>query len=248
MKLEGSYFLASGSCLDSSSPTPLYVQLKTLIRESVKSGAFQVDDALPSERDIAAELDVSRVTVRKAVQGLVRDGLLVQKHGAGTFVASRLEQPLSRLTSFTEDMEARGMHVSVVWLERATGVATPEEAMALNLSPGSHVSRLSRIRFANDKALAIERATVPREFLPDPTVVDSSFYEVLGQSGFRPVKALQKLRAELLEPEQARLLGMQTGEAALYIERRSFLPDRRPVEFTRSHYRGDSYDFIAELS
>ncbi|WP_120495967.1 GntR family transcriptional regulator [Kiloniella sp. EL199] len=247
MKVSTFRALKVKSRLDGSNPTPLYKQLQTLIRQAIESGAFKVEDALPSERDIATELEVSRVTVRKAVQGLVRDGLLVQRHGAGTFVASRMEQPLSKLTSFTEDITARGMQPSVVWVERATGLATPEEAMALNLSPGVGVSRLHRIRCADGKALAIELATVPQEFLPDPLVVEDSLYSVLDKSGLRPLRALQRLRAELLQPTQADLLGVPVGGPTLYIERRSFLPDMRPIEFTRSHYRGDSYDFIAEL-
>ncbi|MCZ4282108.1 GntR family transcriptional regulator [Kiloniella laminariae] len=235
------------SRLDTSNPTPLYKQLRSLIRQAIETGAFKVEDALPSERDIAAELEVSRVTVRKAVQDLVKDGLLVQKHGAGTFVAARLEQPLSKLTSFTEDISARGMQSSVIWIERTIGLATPEEAMALNLSPGAGVSRLHRIRCADNKALAIEQASIPQIFLPDPLAVEDSLYRILDKTGLRPQRALQRLRAELMQPEHSELLGMPPGGAALYIERRSFLPDMRPIEFTRSHYRGDSYDFIAEL-
>src|SRR6478609_11643962 len=85
---------------------PLYLQLKRWIEDAVARGAIKPGDALPSERDLAAKVEVSRVTVRKAVQHLVRDGLLIQRHGSGTFVApqqSRVEQSLSQLTSFTED-------------------------------------------------------------------------------------------------------------------------------------------------
>ena len=100
---------------------PLYLQLKKSIEQAVDSGLLGPGDALPSERDIAVKADVSRVTVRKAVQDLVRGGVLVQRHGSGTFVAARVkrvEQSLSRLTSFTEDMARRGMAVRSAWLDR----------------------------------------------------------------------------------------------------------------------------------
>jgi GntR family transcriptional regulator len=185
--------------------------------------------------------------VRKAVQGLVKDGLLTQRHGAGNFVASPVEQPLSRLTSFSEDMRARGMKPTVVWLERSRGLATPREAMALNLSPGTEVSRLHRLRRADDRPMAVEIATVPRHFLDDPNSVESSLYATLANAGFHPERALQHIRAEVLAADMAELLQVPPGSAALYIERQSFLADGRPVEFTRSHYRSDSYDFVAEL-
>src|ERR1700754_3319746 len=92
---------------EGSSGGPLYIKLQRLIENAVREGMLQPGDALPPERELAAMADISRVTVRKAVQGLVSDGLLVQRHGSGTFVAprsERVEQSLSHLTSFTEDM------------------------------------------------------------------------------------------------------------------------------------------------
>lgn len=234
--------------LDADSPTPLYRQLQNGLRHLVNKGLLLADEAIPGERELATGLGVSRVTVRKAVRALVEQGLLEQRQGSGTFIATRLEQPLSQLTSFSEDIRARGKQPSLAWLDRSVGVATPEEAMALNLSPGAEVSRLYRIRSADDKPLALEQATLPRRFLPDPQVVEESLYVVLSAQGLRPSRALQRLRAELLGMEHARLLAVPPGSAALYIERRGFLKDATAVEFTRSHYRGDAYDFIAELS
>ena len=98
--------------LDEADPTPLYLQLQHFIEEAVRSGSLNgTDGALPGERDLARQLGISRVTVRKAIMGLVKKGVLVQRWGSGTFVAHqmRLEQPLSRLSSFTDDMSARGL-------------------------------------------------------------------------------------------------------------------------------------------
>ncbi len=118
---------------------PLYLQLKRWIEDAVGRGAIKPGEALPSERDLAIKVDVSRVTVRKAVQHLVRDGVLVQRHGSGTFVAPpthRVEQSLSQLTSFAEDMARRGMAVRSVWLDRGLYPPSPEETVVLGLSPG----------------------------------------------------------------------------------------------------------------
>ena len=150
---------------------PLYLQLKRSIEEAVNSGVIGPGDALPSERDIAVKADVSRVTVRKAVQDLVRGGMLVQRHGSGTFVAprvDRVEQSLSRLTSFTEDMARRGMKVRSEWLDRGLYPPSPDEMMVLGLSPSEQVARVARLRIADDTPLAIERASLSAHVLPDP--------------------------------------------------------------------------------
>ncbi len=134
--------------LDEANPTPLYLQLQQSIEEAVRKGALKADAALPGERDLARQLGISRVTVRKAITGLVQKGVLVQRWGSGTFISPqmRLEQPLSRLSSFTDDMSARGLKSSAVMLSQSTGPASTDELMALGLSPGDLVSRVNRLR------------------------------------------------------------------------------------------------------
>ncbi len=233
------------------STTPLYLRVQERIRESILAGRWRPQEALPGERDLAESFEVSRVTIRKALGGLVEDGLLQQRQGSGTYVASRparVEQALSRLTSFTEDMRVRGLQPSVTVLHREVSPPTPQEAMRLTLSPQEQVSRLRRLRLAGGVPMAIELATLPQSVLPDPDAVGASLYAALDARGARPVRALQRLTADNLGPEEAHLLGVATGAAALAIERVSFLADGRPVEFTRSWYRGDTYDFVAELT
>lgn len=236
--------------LDGASPTPLYLQLQKLIQEWLSAGKLKPDEALPSERDLTRQLGISRVTVRKAIAGLVEKGILVQRWGSGTFIApaTRVEQSLSRLSSFTDDMIARGLTPGARILERSIGPSSPTESMALGLSPGDRVSRLKRLRLAGGTPMAIEHAVVPARFLPDPNVVDSSLYAALNARGFAPRRALQRLHAVLLNAQQAPLLDVPAGSPALYIERRSFLETGESVEFAASYYRGDAYDFVAELS
>ncbi|MDE2070364.1 MAG: GntR family transcriptional regulator [Gammaproteobacteria bacterium] len=230
-----------------SARAPAYMRLQRLLRQRLASGELGPGQTLPSERDLAEQLAVSRVTVRKALAGLVQDGMLVPRRGAGTFVAERIVKPLSKITSFTEDLRARGLNPRSVFLERSLGEVTPEEAMALNLSPGSRVVRLHRLRYAGDAPLAVEHSAIPQSILDDPARVTNSLYAALEALGCRPVRALQRLRAVNLSAEHARLLQLPKDSAALALERRSFLADGRLVEFTRSWYRGDAYDFVAEL-
>lgn len=224
-----------------------YVRLRQALLATLENGGLQPGQALPGERDLARQLALSRVTVRRAIGGLVDDGILTQRQGAGTFVAERIVKSFSRLTGFTDDLRARGMRPRVKFLERSTGVVTPEEALALHLSPGARVVRLRRLRFAEDKPLAVETSAVPLAVLRDPRKVKLSLYDALEQLGCRPTRALQRVRAVALGADDAALLHLEPGNPALEIERRAFLDDGRVVEFTRSLYRGDAYDFVAEL-
>jgi GntR family transcriptional regulator len=229
---------------------PLYLQLKRWIEDAVRRGAIKPGDALPSERDLAARVEMSRVTVRKAVQHLVREGVLVQRHGSGTYVApqpNRVEQSLSQLTSFAEDMARRGMAVRSVWLDRGVYVPSPLETVTLGLGASDNVARVARLRISGDTPLAIERASLSASILQDPENIGTSLYAHLDKSGHRPVRAIQRIRAVSLEEEDANLLEVAAGVASLHIERTSYLASGRVVEFTRSIYRGDTYDFVAEL-
>jgi GntR family transcriptional regulator len=229
---------------------PLYLRLKKSIEDAVQRGIIGPGDALPSERDIAIRADISRVTVRKAVQDLVKGGILVQRHGSGTFVAPRMdrvEQSLSRLTSFTEDMARRGMAVRSEWLDRGIYAPSPDEMMVLGLSAKELVARVSRLRIADETPLAIERASLSTAALPDPEAVTTSLYLALEKTGNRPVRAVQRISAANLGEADAQLLAVPAGSASLRIERISYLASGRVIEFTRSIYRGDAYDFVAEL-
>ncbi|APG46159.1 GntR family transcriptional regulator [Phaeobacter porticola] len=229
---------------------PRYVRLRQRIEDGVESGLLPKSAPLPAEREIATLTGLSRVTVRRAMQDLVDRGIVVQRQGSGSFVSDgtpKVEQSLSKLTSFTEDMERRGYDTSVEWLERGIHTPSPEEVMALALTSGEAVARIARLRSANGRPMAIERASLPVDILPNPQAVQGSLYEVLEQSGNRPVRALQRISAINLPEREAQMLGVEPGMAGLSIARTSYLRNRRVVEFTRSIYRGDAYDFVAEL-
>ncbi len=234
--------------LDPGANQPLYQQLQRAIREAIETRILGPDDALPAERQIASDLSVSRITVRKAIEGLVEEGLLVRRQGSGNFVAARIEKNFAKLTSFSEDMRSRGRTPHSKWLKRFEGSVTPEEALTLRLSPGAAVYRFHRLRFADDAPMCLEYATVEATCLPSLDAVGTSLYEALEKAGNRPVRALQRLRALLLNTEQAKLLHAHEGDAGLLVERVGFLRDGRAVEFCQSFFRGDTYDFVAELS
>lgn len=241
--------IESVRAIQKNDPTPLYLQLQRILRDAIDARIVKADDALPTERDLAEGFEVSRITVRKAIDGLVSDGLVSRRRGAGTFVmAPRVEKSFSKLTSFSEDMISRGRKPHSVWVSKTSGAVTPEEALSLGLSPGSLVYRFHRVRYADDISMALEYSTVPAYCLPSLDAVNLSLYEALRAFNHFPVRALQRLRAIAFSPEQAEALGIEPGAPGLFIERRGFLSDGRTAEFTQSYYRGDAYDVVAELN
>jgi GntR family transcriptional regulator len=230
-------------------PTPLYLQLAQHLRDLISRSSPDTREALPSERELAEIFRISRVTVRKALQILAEEGLLDQRQGSGSYITRRphIEQQLSALTSFTDDMASRGLETVSVWLDRSIRRATPQETLALSLHPGDNVARLYRQRLANDAPIAVEQSVLPVAYLPDPGKIEGSLYEHLRATGFPPHRALQRLRAVNLNAEVAALLDAPVGAAALYIERRTYLAEGSPLEFVTSYYQGDAYDFAVEL-
>jgi GntR family transcriptional regulator len=230
---------------------PLFEAVGASLRDDIASGRFSGSDVLPGERELSEMLAVSRTTLRRAIAGLIGEGVLAHRHGAGTFIRRtppHVEQPLSRLTSFTEDMRLRGLAATSRVLEEGAFLPTPEEVMMLGIGPGESVFRLARVRLADGAPMAIDRATVPLHFVERTHPVEDSLYAALEAAGFRPVRALQRLRAIIIGPAEAALLKVAEGSAALDIQRIAYLVDGRCVEFTRSVYRSDTFDFVSELT
>ncbi|MFM2045473.1 MAG: hypothetical protein RLY86_4049 [Pseudomonadota bacterium] len=227
--------------------TPLYIQLANRLRDSINEGQIASGEALPSERALSELTGASRVTIRKAIEQLVDEGLLQRRHGSGTFIAPRAEQPGTTLSGFSADALHRGKAPGSIWLVKTVSGATADEAQALSLPSSAPVARLARVRIADEEPLAIEHAIVPAAMLPDLSTLQGSLYAALESRGNRPVRGTQKIRASLATSVEAGLLSIREGAEVLRIERRTFLADGTPVELTRSAYRGDRYDFVAEI-
>lgn len=232
---------------DPGTSAPLYLQLVERIAAAVDTGLLRHGQVLPAERQMCETLAVSRVTLRKALEVLTARGLIVSRQGSGNFVSKQVTQPLTRLTGFSDDMQARGWEPGQRVLSRGVHEADPEEALSLVLPPGELVVRLVRLRLADGVPLALEHAAVPSRYLPDLDAIGGSLYAALAVRDLLPVRAVQHLRAAAAGPSDAGHLGIEVGSPVMHTVRHSFLPDDRPIEFTRSVYRGDKYDFVAEM-
>lgn len=226
---------------------PLHKQLRAAIEAAIVGGQLKQGAVLPGERVVAEALSLSRVTVRKAIDALVEEGLLRRRHGSRTEVGSRVEKSLSTLTSFSEDMSSRGLEPGCIWLSKQISRPSPAEMMALGISAETQVIRMKRIRTADGVPLALETSAVPSKFLPTPDLVQDSLYQALSQLGAMPQRAIQRMRSRPASASDAVHLKCDEGVPLLVMERRCFLADGQIVEFTESRYKGDVYDFVLEL-
>jgi GntR family transcriptional regulator len=233
--------------VDLNDSSPLYMQLARKLTRDVREGRYQVDQALPSERALSEQLDVSRVTARKAIDQLVEQGLVVRRRGSGNYIAPRIEQPLSNLSSFSEQLQQRGYTPSSHWLRREVVLADADEQLALGLSPNTRVARLERLRLADEVVMAYEVSVIPATVLPRPEGVAHSLYAHLDKTGHMPVRALQHIRAMNAPAALAARLGIPEHQAVLFITRVGYLASDVPVELTHSYCRSDHYDFVAEM-
>ncbi len=227
---------------------PLYIQLKTLLGDAIRDDRLTDAEALPTERDLAEHYGISRLTVRKALDGLEQEGLLVRRRGVGTFVASRHAPMAMAASVFRDDIICAGQDLRQVDVAHVMGAVTADEAMIFGVAIGTRVVRLHRMRCQDDAPVAVERSVVLASCLGDGAVIEDSLYRTMQQVGKCPSRVLRRVRAVALPREEAEPLGVPTGSPGLYMERRGFLRDGRTVELTRAWYRADRADLVSETS
>lgn len=232
---------------DWNSSSPLYQQLANDLRKLILDGKISSGESIPSERILCEKTDASRVTVRKAIDQLIMEGLLFRRQGSGTFISERIEHKGEDLSGFTAEMRNLGVDPSSIWLIKMHAEATTEEADTLKLSTSAQVCRLSRVRLSNEMPMGIENTIIPAQFLPDLDSLTDSLYHALQANNRAPCHGEQKVTASIASPTEAGLLSIKEGGPVLRIERYTFLEDNTPLEYTRSVYRGDKYVFTSKL-
>jgi GntR family transcriptional regulator len=224
------------------------------IRERVMEliEALEVGQAIPSERRLCEQLGVSRLTLRAALDDLVREGHLTRRHGSGTYVSRpKIAQPLT-LTSFSEDMRRRGMVPGSRTLELRVVPAGARLGRRLQLSPEEPVVRVKRLRLADGEPMALEVLHVPAALVPGLTQADlenRSFYELMEERyGVLISSATQTIEPTVTSAEESEALGVPLHSPAFLFERTTLAVSGRPMEFVRSFYRGDRYQLVTELT
>jgi GntR family transcriptional regulator len=213
--------------------------------------SMEVGQAIPSERRLCEQLGVSRLTVRAALDDLVREGHLTRRHGSGTYVSRpKIAQSLT-LTSFSEDMRRRGMVPGARTLELSVVAAGARLGRRLQLSPEAPIVRVRRLRLADGEPMALEVLHVPADVVPGLARADlenHSFYDLLAERyGVVIASGTQTIEPTVTNEEESEALDVPLHSPAFLFERTTLNDAGRPIEFVRSFYRGDRYQLVTEL-
>jgi GntR family transcriptional regulator len=213
---------------------------------------LEVGDAIPSERQLSTTLGVSRLTLRAALDELVRDGQLTRRRGSGTFVSEpKIAQELT-MTSFTEEMRRRGMVPGARTLELGVVQAGAHLGRLLRVSPSEPIMIAERLRLADSEPMAVETLHVRASLVPRLTAHDldeGSFYDLLrDRYGIVIVGGEQTIEPTVTNDVESQRLGVPLHSPAFLFERITQSEDGEIVEYVRSLYRGDRYRLVTTLS
>jgi GntR family transcriptional regulator len=234
------------------SKMPLYHQLYEILRGRVVGGEWKAGDLIPSESDLIRTYEVSRITVRQALDALAQEGLVYRQRGRGTFVAHQtVEQGLSRIITFTEEMRQRGFTPGTKVIAAGLTAATAEIAERLAIKAGDELVSLKRLRLADGEPMRVEESFLIHRLCPgflDRDYRNRPLRELLeAHYGIRWLRARQTIRAISAPKKLAALLTIPANAAVLYVERVSFSQDNAPVEYLQLYHRGDRYALYGEL-
>lgn len=235
-----------------NSKIPLYYQLYEILLSRIKDDTWQPDDMLPSEAELVEKYDLSRATVRQAFDMLVNQGWVYRRRGQGTFVSlPTIEQNLTRIVSFWEDMQQRGLEPGTTVLEREIIPANEEIANELQVSSGEEIASIVRLRLADGEPMSVEYSYLVHKNCPgilEQDYANSSLRQMLSdQFNINLVYARQRIRAVPASDQLAKLLNVEPNSPLLHIERVSYSDQDIPIEYLEINLRGDRYTFYTEL-
>ena len=234
--------------INKNSPVPIYHQLEEYIKQQIENGSLEEESVIPSEREYAERFQISRMTVRQAINNLVSEGYLNRQKGRGTFVTKKkVEQELQGMTSFTEDMLSRGMNPSSILLSFQILAADKKTALALRIEETDSIYKIKRIRLADGAPMALETAYIPVEIVPGLTEENSnlSLYQYIEESlALLISEATQEIEAATADLLDSETLEIKFGDPILLIERISYLQEGIPFELVKSTFRADRYRFV----
>lgn len=229
------------------SDTPRYIQIHNQIKSRIEAGEWTSQKRLPAERELSETFNVSRMTLRQAIQTLVDEGLLERKVGSGTYVAEKkVSEPALGMTSFTELMAATGRVSKTQTISYKLTSPSASEMMRLQLADDEEVLIMERLRMGDDEPILLERTTLPASLITNFSrrELTESLYVTLEKAGIQPGRAEQTISATLANERLSELLQIKRGDAILNVRQVSFDQHERPFEYVRSYYVGERFEFM----
>ena len=228
---------------------PAYIRIHDAIKKEIDEGVWEIGQRLPSERDLADDYEVSRMTLRQAITLLVEEGILERRVGSGTYVAShRVQEKMRGTTSFTEIVRSQGKTPSSQLISYQRKPANETEIQQLQLKATDTVVRMERVRFADNVPLVFEVASIPEKLIQSFNQEDITehFFQTLTDNGYEISKSEQTIYAKNASERVANYLKVPKNHAVLALTQVSYFTDGRPFEYVHSQYVGDRFEFYLE--
>lgn len=235
--------------IDHSSSTPLHAQAENLLRELIKREEYQNGKLLPNEVHLSKQLNISRNTLRQAINKLVYEGLLVRKKGYGTKVATKgISGRAKNWHSFTQEMKALGIQVQNFELHLSWQIPSLEVSSFFNLEPDKQVLTLERLRGKKNFPFVYFISYFNPELgITGNENFASPLYEVLEKNyNVKAVVSYEEISAIKATPFLCKKLNIQHDDPILFRRRLVYDDNQRPIEFNLGYYRGDSFVFSVE--
>ena len=238
------------STLDySKGAVPLYVQIYQELKEKILKNEYEYGQIIPTELELQELYGVSRITVRQAIQALEQEGMVSRARGKGTVVSrkEKIEELLTRIKSFTDEMKDRGMVPGTRWAEIAKLGADEKLAEIFSCQPGDPLYRIRRVRTADDVAIVLFDTYLPGTFsLPmEQEAYLGSLYELLAKQGVpAPTSIEEQFEAIIADKETAKALDIQPGAPVMKRVRTSFDRESNVQEYTLSYYNAARYTYV----
>lgn len=225
------------------SANPLYSQVVEGIKARIESGAYKINSRIPTEPELCEEYGVSRITVRRAVEELEAEGLLIRRQGKGTFVTEKAAKVAEKAVySFNEACRAMGKEASTRVIGARTEKATAEDMAGLNLPENSRVVEIDRVRYADGEAVLLERNHFPMalSYLLESNL-KGSIYELLRTYGVKPSWASKKISLIEADENKASLLGIKEGTSLILVQEVVYDQKDRPLHVSHLYVRGERF-------
>ncbi|WP_437616286.1 GntR family transcriptional regulator [Erwinia sp. V71] len=234
------------STLAETSRMPLYKRFAAAIKEAVREGVLVHEEILPGEREFSQSLGISRITVRKAMDELEKEGVVFRSRGYGTQICSQFEYSLKEPKGLSQQAVLRGKKPDTVWINKSKIRCNTEIAEKLGLSNGSEVWQLKRIRYVDQQAVSVEESWVSAHLIADAADIGISLYDYFRDQQILPVKSQSRVSARMPDEALQQQIALPANVPVLVIKQLALDAQGNPLEYSISYCRSDMYVFIAE--
>ena len=234
------------SSIDKKDKSPLYMKVANAVKQATEHKILKGGDFIPTERELSSLVGVSRITIRKSLDLLEQDGVIVRSRGLGTMISDTVEYSGKEATGFSQQVVLKGKKPDTLWIKKDTIACSEEIAGQLNIAPQDEVFLLKRVRYIDEQAVSIEESYVPSHFIHDPEEIQLSLYDYFRSQDMAPTKTQSRVSAKMPSSEVLDKLQIDNNVPVLLIEQTAFNRQGTPIEYSINHCRGDMYVFVSE--